>query len=131
MELKKLKELLESNAYKPSTIIFECNDKFIPLQYIAHIVENNLCEINYLESIEELPQSTSNIFSDESEESNVLNIIICDSLDYVSYEILSNNVWVITKSIDKDVNYFYNTYLIKLKMKNSMYQNLQVHMKKH
>lgn len=114
MDLKTLKESLESKSYKPSTIVFECDDKFIPLQYIKYIQDNNICEVNYLESLDDIPDNNTNIFCSENSEDNILNVLICDSLDTVDYNIVNNNVWLVVKNIDKEVTYFYNKYLIKV-----------------
>lgn len=113
MTLQDLKQSLETNTFKPTTMILVSEDKFIPLQYVEEIKKqyNTL----YIESLQELVPDEDDIFGDSTEISSDIIILNTELVDF-SDEILFNkdNVIVITNKIDKSSKKFYGDLVIEI-----------------
>jgi DNA polymerase III delta subunit len=113
MTLQELKQALETNTFKPTTMILISEDKFIPLQYVEEIKKqyNTL----YIESLQELVPDEDDIFGDSTEISSDIIILNTELVDF-SDEILFNkdNVIVIANKIDKSSKKFYSDLVIEV-----------------
>lgn len=113
MTLQELKQSLETNTFKPTTMILVSEDKFIPLQYVEEIKKQY--NILYIESLQELVPNEDDIFGDYTEISSDIIIFNTELVDF-SDEILFNkdNVIVITNKIDKSSKKFYEDMVIEV-----------------
>lgn len=113
MTLQELKQSLETNTFKPTTMILVSEDKFIPLQYVEEIKKQY--NILYIESLQELVPDENDIFGDFTEISSDIIIFNTELVDF-SDEILFNkdNVIVITNKIDKSSKKFYGDMVIEV-----------------
>ena len=113
MTLQELKQSLETNTFKPTTMILVSEDKFIPLQYVEEIKKQY--NILYIESLQELVPDENDIFGDFTEIYSDIIIFNTELVDF-SDEILFNkdNVIVITNKIDKSSKKFYGDMVIEV-----------------
>ena len=113
MTLQELKQSLETNTFKPTTMILVSEDKFIPLQYVEEIKKQY--NILYIESLQELVPDENDIFGDFTEISSDIIIFNTELVDF-SDEVLFNkdNVIVITNKIDKSSKKFYGDMVIEV-----------------
>ena len=113
MTLQELKQSLETNTFKPTTMILVSEDKFIPLQYVEEIKKKY--NILYIESLQELVPDENDIFGDFTEISSDIIIFNTELVDF-SDEVLFNkdNVIVITNKIDKSSKKFYGDMVIEV-----------------
>jgi DNA polymerase III delta subunit len=113
MTLQELKQSIETNTFKPTTMILVSEDKFIPLQYVEEIKKQY--NILYIESLQELVPNEDDIFEDYTEISSDIIIFNTELVDF-SDEILFNkdNVIVITNKIDKSSKKFYGDMVIEV-----------------
>lgn len=113
MTLQELKQALETNTFKPTTMILISEDKFIPLQYVEEIRKqyNTL----YIDSLQDLMPNEDDIFGDSAEISSDVIIFNTELVDF-SDEMLFNkdNVIVIAKKIDKASKKFYGDLVIEV-----------------
>lgn len=113
MTLQDLKQSLETNTFKPTTLILISEDKFIPLQYVEEIKKHY--DVMYIESLQELTPTEDDIFGDSNEISSDIIIFNTNLVDF-SDEILFNrsNVIVIANKIDKSSKKFYGDLVIEV-----------------
>ena len=113
MTLQELKQSLETNTFKPTTLILISEDKFIPLQYVEEIKKHY--DVMYIESLQELTPAEDDIFGDSNEISSDIIIFNTNLVDF-SDEILFNrsNVIVIANKIDKSSKKFYGDLVIEV-----------------
>lgn len=113
MTLQELKQALETNTFKPTTMILVSEDKFIPLQYVEEMKKQY--NVMYIETLQELVPDDSDIFGDSNEISSDIIIFNTDLVDF-SEEILFNkdNVIVIANKIDKASKKFYGDMVIEV-----------------
>jgi hypothetical protein len=113
MTLQELKQALETNTFKPTTMILISEDKFIPLQYVEEIKKqyNTL----YIESLQDLPPNEVDIFENSTEISSDVIIFNTELVDF-SDEMLFNkdNIIVIANKIDKSSKKFYGDLVIEV-----------------
>ena len=113
MTLQELKQSLETNTFKPTTMILVSEDKFIPLQYIREM--KNQYDVVYIDSLNDLVPDDNDIFSDFVEIASDIIVFNTELVDF-SDEILFNkdNVIVIAKKIDKASKKFYGDLVIEV-----------------
>ena len=76
MTLQELKQALETNTFKPTTMILISEDKFIPLQYVEEMKKQY--NVMYIDSLQELLPNEDDIFEDSTEISS--DIIIFNTI---------------------------------------------------
>ena len=113
MTLQELKQALETNTFKPTTMILVSEDKFIPLQYVEEMKKQY--NVEYIDTLQELVPAEDDIFGDSTEISSDIIIFNTELVDF-SEEILFNkdNVVVIAKKIDKSSKKFYGDMVIEV-----------------
>lgn len=113
MTLQELKQSLETNTFKPTTLLLISEDKFIPLQYVEEIKKHY--DVMYIESLQELTPTEDDIFGDSNDISSDVIIFNTNLVDF-SDEILFNrdNVIVIANKIDKSSKKFYGDLVIEV-----------------
>ena len=113
MTLQELKQALETNTFKPTTMILVSEDKFIPLQYVEEMKKQY--NVQYIDTLQELVPAEDDIFGDSTEISSDIIIFNTELVDF-SEEILFNkdNVVVIAKKIDKSSKKFYGDMVIEV-----------------
>lgn len=114
MEIKELKELIESNKPIDNLIILKYSDNdFIIHQYLYQYRLNNNYDIQYVDNLTDLLAiSTSNIFNDHSD---CLNIFVTDNFTIKDERIknLSNTV-IITKKINKEYRILFENNIVEI-----------------
>ena len=113
MTLQELKQALETNTFKPTTMILVSEDKFIPLQYVEEIKKQY--DVLYIDTLQDLVPSEEDIFGDSTTISSDIIVFNTNLVDF-SDEILFNkdNVIVITNKIDKASKKFYGNLVIEI-----------------
>ena len=101
MELKQLKDLLESNKVPEKLLIFLCEDNhFLATQYIQKIAEIKNAEVNYLEEL----SSVKAVSLFVPLEDNSLSVYFCDEFKNYDKELLNKKDLIIVTDKIKDVD---------------------------
>lgn len=101
MELKQLKDLLESNKVPEKLLIFLCeDDHFLATQYIQKIAEIKGVEVNYLEELSSV--KAVSLFAPL--EDNSLSVYFCDEFKNYDKELLNKKDLIIVTDKIKDVD---------------------------
>lgn len=111
MTLEELKNNLCNNIAPNGLLIFKCEDNtFLANQYIDKVSEIKKLNINYLSSVEDIFNLTDNVFFNNLDELNVLNV---DELvnDIYNKDALTNCIIKCNK-IDKEVEKNLKDYII-------------------
>jgi hypothetical protein len=98
MDLRKLKESIEANSFKPETLLLVAKDKFLPLMYID--VLSKKFEIKYINSFNDLPAPNS-LFEVKDDKS--LNVFFMEKVDFIPDFIYNiDNLIMIIPNIDSE-----------------------------
>ena len=101
MELKQLKDLLESNKVPEKLLIFLCEDNhFLATQYIQKIAEIKKAEVNYLEELSSV--KAVSLFAPL--EDNSLSVYFCSEFKNYDKELLNKKDLIIVTDKIKDVD---------------------------
>ena len=100
MKLEELKRDIENNTVTDNLLIFKCDIRFIPLQYVHEIGKIKNKNITFVDTIEEFPHNTSNLFGFVDDN---LYVYVCDKLDKLELTNYKNCV-IICEKIDKSIN---------------------------
>lgn len=114
MTLQELKESIENKTFKPHTMILVSSDKFIPLLYMEEINKTFDYTLSYIESLDDLDSSHTDIFEEEEESADlvIFNTELVDFSDEILYN--KDNIIVIANKIDKASKKFYGDMVIEI-----------------
>ena len=99
MDLRELKESIETNTFKPTNLILLAKDKFIPLMYLEAL--SKTYDMNYLDSFDMLPTSFS-LF--EVKNNKNINVIFIEKVEFIPDFVYNNdNVIVVASNVPQEV----------------------------
>lgn len=112
MKLETIKEQIESNNILNTFIIFQCENNFIPHQYVNEISKRLNLNIEYIEDLDSVVASSFNVFFTDTPVKS-LKVYHCDTFEYYNKDLMNEeNLIIICKKVDKSTQEIYNDYIV-------------------
>ena len=115
MDLKELKQVIESNKIPESLVILKVSDSdFIPNQYIDFILKSGIFKVQFQSNYAQLIPNTEDIFFTEPDK-NIVNILRTDTFDCEDERIKKCiNTIIICNKILKNSQHIFEDYIINI-----------------
>lgn len=115
MTLQDIKNQIESNSIKDTFIIFKAEENFIPRQYYKAMSAQLNLPISYLESLDSVIDTSSDLFFEDDPDSKVLRVYSCEIFDYNNpYLSEEENLIILTKKLSKDTQSLFAPYIVEV-----------------